>query len=425
MRSRTDPKMQLGRELDVVPTAHAYTAARQPKEDTRLHGPAPRQIASISVLPQPAQRVASVDALRGFSMFMVLGADIVANAIQQMLAHAGWLLAAIGTLIGDQFTHAKWHGATFYDLVFPLFIFVTGVAIVFSLPKLVEREGKWAAHKRVLRRFVLLYALGVICYGGLANGFAEVRLGGVLQRIALCYLFASLLFLNTSARVMAMALVALLAGYWALMTFVPVPGVGAGSMAQGANLANWIDANYLPGRKWEGSWDSEGILSTLPAIGTCLLGVFAGLLLRNSKLTARQKSLWLVGAGAVLTVAGLLWGLQFPINKYLWTSSFVLVTGGLAFLMLGIFHELIDVRSYRAWAAVFIWVGASAIVLYVFNMITGFYPLAQRIVGGDLGKLADAYLVPGTGQFMASVLGLAIAVAAAHFLYRRKIFLRV
>jgi predicted acyltransferase len=425
MRSRTDPKIQLGRALDLVPTAHAYARARQPKEDVRLHGPPQRQIASISVLPAPTPRVASVDALRGFSMFMVLGADLVANAIQQMLAHAGWLLAAVGALIGGQFTHAEWHGATFYDLVFPLFIFVTGVAIVFSLPKLVENEGKWAAHKRVMRRFILLYVLGVICYGGFANGFADIRLGGVLQRIALCYLFASLLFLNTSVRGMVVALVALLAGYWALMTFVPVPGVGAGSFAQNANLANWIDANYLPGRKWEGSWDSEGILSTLPAIGTCLLGVFAGLLLKNPRLTPRQKSLWLAGAGAALIAVGLLWSVQFPINKYLWTSSFTLAAGGFAFLMLGIFHELIDVRSYKAWAAVFMWVGASAITLYVFNMIAGFYPLAQRLVGGDLGNWADAYLVKGTGQFMASVLGLAMAVAAAHFLYRRKIFLRV
>ena len=359
------------------------------------------------------------------AMFAILGTDILAKAIEEMLANAGWFLAALGAVIGTQFTHAQWHGVNFYDLVFPLFIFVTGVAIVFSLPKLVEQEGRWAAHKRVLWRSVVLFALGVICYGGVAKGWSEIRLGGVLQRIALCYLFASLLFLNVSLRGMVASFAALLIGYWALMTFVPVPGIGAGSFAQGANLANWIDAHYLPGRKWEGSWDPEGILTTLPAIGTCLLGVFAGLLLKNPKLEARQKSLWLIYAGVALLAAGLLWSLQFPINKYLWTSSFVLVAGGFAAILLGAFHEIIDVRGYRAWASAFMWVGASAIVLYVFNVIFGFHVIAQRLVGGDVERLADRLVSPGAGRFLVTLVALLIALAAARFLYRRKIFLRV
>ena len=423
MRSRIEPNMPSGGALDVVPMAH-YRALKQ-EEDIGLRGPTKRQIASIQLLPTPLPRVASVDALRGFSMFAVLGTDIVAKSIEQMLAHAGVFLAAVGAVIGAQFTHAEWDGASFYDLVFPLFIFVTGVAIVFSLPRLVEREGRWAAHKRVLRRFVLLYVLGIICYGGIAEGWSEVRLAGVLQRIALCYLFASLLFLNTSLRGMIAAFAALVLGYWAIMTFVPVPGIGAGSFAKGANLANWIDAHYLPGLKWEGNWDPEGMLSTLPAIGTCVLGVFAGLLLTNPKIDGRRKSLWLIGAGMALMAAGLIWSLQFPINKHLWTSSFVLFSGGFAALLLGAFHEIIDVRGYKTWAAVFMWVGASAITLYVFNIIVGFYPIARRIVGGDAARLADAYLVPGAGRFIAAVLGMAMAVAAARFLYRRKIFLRV
>jgi predicted acyltransferase len=423
MRSRIDPKIPSSREIDVVPTTHYR--ARQPKADTSLRGPAKRQIAAIEVLPTPAQRVGSVDALRGFSMFTILGVDVLAKAIEQMLANAGWFLAGFGAVIGTQFTHAKWHGLNFYDLVFPLFIFVTGVAIVFSLPKLVEQEGKWAAHKRVLRRSVVLFALGVICYGGVANGWSEVRLGGVLQRIALCYLFASLLFLNVSVRGMVAAFAALLTGFWALMTFLPVPGIGAGSFAPGANLANWIDAHYLPGRKWQGSWDPEGILSTLPAIGTCLLGVFAGLLLKNPKLEAGQKSRWLIYAGVALLAAGLLWSLQFPINKYLWTSSFVLVTGGVAAIMLGAFHEIIDVRGYKTWASAFMWVGASAIVLYMFNVMFGFHVIAQRLVGGDVERLADRLVTPGAGRFLVGLVALLIALAAARFLYRRKIFLRV
>jgi predicted acyltransferase len=413
MRSRRESNPAISHALDSAAPAHYRRTPQQ------------RQIASVSVVPAPAPRVASVDALRGFSMVMILGADLIAKALGEMLAHAGPLLAAAGAVLGQQFSHADWHGVRFYDLIFPLFLFVTGVAIVFSLPKLLEREGKWAAHKRVLRRFVLLFLLGLICYGGIAEGWREIRFGGVLQRIALCYLFASLLFLNTGLRGMLVAFATLLVGYWALMTFVPVPGIGAGVFDRGANLANWIDAQYLPARKWEGSWDPEGILSTLPAIATCLLGVFAGLLLKNPKLDARQKSLWLFGAGLALTAAGLLWGLQFPINKYLWTSSFVLVAGGFAALMLAAFHEVIDRRGHKAWASVFMWVGASAITLYVFNMVVGFYPLAKRLVGGDVARLADSYVAPGTGQFIGAVVGMALAIAAARFLYVRRIFLRV
>ena len=423
MRSRIDQKIPSSCEIDVVPTTHFR--ARQPKEHTGLRGPARRQIAAIQVLPTPAQRVGSVDALRGFSMFAILGIDVLAKAFEEMLANAGWFLPALGAVIATQFTHAEWHGVNFYDLVFPLFIFVTGVAIVFSLPKLVEQEGRWAAHKRVLWRSVVLFALGVICYGGVANGWSEIRFGGVLQRIALCYLFASLLFLNVSLRGMVASFAALLIGYWALMTFVPVPGIGTGSLARGANLANWIDAHFLPGRKWEGSWDPEGILTTLPAIGTCLLGVFAGLLLKNPKLEARQKSLWLIYAGVALLAAGLLWSLQFPINKYLWTSSFVLAAGGFAAILLGAFHEIIDVRGYRSWASAFMWVGASAIVLYMFNVMFGFHVMAQRLVGGDVEQLADRLVTPGAGRFLVTLVALLIALAAARFLYRRKIFLRV
>ena len=419
MLSRSETK---GSPQDERATARA-PARRRPTPVISPHTPG--KTTSLAVVPAAAPRVASVDALRGFSMFAILGTDVLAKALEEMLAHAGWFLPALGAVIGTQFTHAEWHGVNFYDLVFPLFIFVTGAAIVFALPKLVEQEGKWAAHKRVLWRSVVLFALGVICYGGVANGWSEIRFGGVLQRIALCYLFASLLFLNLSLRGMVASFAALMIGYWALMTFMPVPGIGTGSLARGANLANWIDAHYLPGRKWEGSWDPEGILTTLPAIGTCLLGVFAGLLLKNPKLEARQKSLWLIYAGIALLAAGLLWSLQFPINKYLWTSSFVLAGGGFAAILLGAFHEIIDVRGYRAWASAFMWVGASAIVLYMFNVMFGFHVIAQRLVGGDVEQLADRLVAPGAGRFLVTLVALLIALAAARFLYRRKIFLRV
>jgi predicted acyltransferase len=218
---------------------------------------------------------------------------------------------------------------------------------------------------------------------------------------------------------------ALLVGYWALMTFVPTPGIGAGSFGPDANLANWIDAHYLPGRLWDKTRDPEGLLSTLPAIATCLMGVFAGLLLKNDRLTAQQKSLALIGTGMVTTAAGYLWGLQFPVIKAIWTSSFVLVAGGYSLMLLGAWHQVIDVWGVRSWSLIFVWVGANAITLYFLNNVFGFQPFATRFVGGDFSALVDHLTTSGTGLFLSNLLGLVLAVALARFFYQRKIFLRV
>ena len=398
--------------------------ARQPDDPAIRRRDRPH-FGSVEALPLPApRRVASVDALRGFAMFWIIGADGAAKALAEMLSGKGTILSTAGKIIGEQFEHAEWEGLRFYDLIFPLFIFVTGVAIVFSLTRLVEPESKSTAHWRVLRRSLLLFALGVV-YGGVSESWPDIRLLGVLNRIALCYLFTSLLFLNLRPPGLIVAFVAIVAGYWALMTFVPVSGIGVGSYARDANLANWIDAQYLPGRKWNGAWDPEGLLSTLPAIGTCLLGVFAGLLLKGPSLQPHQKTLWLIGTGAAMIALGVLWGLQFPIVKNIWTSSYVLVCGGLSALLLGVFHQVIDAWERRSWATIFIWIGASAITLYLINGIVGFKPLATRLVGGDVGSFVDSHLTPGSGSFLAHAVGLLLAVAVAGFLYRRKIFLRV
>jgi len=379
----------------------------------------------VEALPAARVRIASLDALRGFSIFWILGGDGALWALDQMSSGKGPIVSGIGHLLGSQLTHVAWEGFRFYDFIFPLFIFITGVSIVVSLTRLVEREGMTKAHIRVLRRALLLYGLGLIYYGGISEHWTDIRFVGVLQRIALCYLFASLLFLNLNLRGLLVAFASLLLGYWVLMTFVPVPGVGAGSFGPDANLANWLDAHYLPGRLWDRTRDPEGMLSTLPAIGTCLLGVFAGLLLKNERLAPRHKSLWLIGAGIALLAAGYLWGLQFPVIKAIWTSSFVLVAGGYSFLLLAVWYQTIDIWGLRSWSTIFVWIGANAITLYFLNGLMGFERLAVRFVGGDVGVLLDRFVTPGTGRFVAHVLGLVFAVALAGFLYRRRIFLRV
>jgi predicted acyltransferase len=370
-------------------------------------------------------RVISVDALRGFSIFWIIGADGAIWTLERMLRDKGPALSAAGNFLGVQLKHVEWEGLTFYDFIFPLFIFVTGVSIVLALPRLVEQEGRAGAHLHVLRRATLLYVLGLIFYGGLSQHWSDIRFVGVLQRIAICYLFASLLFLNVGRRGLIVALVALLGGYWVLMTFVPVPGIGPGSFSRDANLADWIDARYLPGRLWDKTRDPEGLLSTLPAIGTCLLGVLAGLLLKDRRLTPTQKTIWLIGSGVAMIFAGYLWGLQFPVIKLIWTSSFVLVTGGYSAILLGVMHQMIDVWRWKAWATIFVWIGANAIALYFINGVAGFEPFALRFVGGDVKVWLDQTVTPGTGVFAAHLLGLAFAVALAGFLYHRKIFLRI
>lgn len=372
-----------------------------------------------------AGRVVSVDALRGFSMFCIIGLDGVMWRLAEMSQGKGVVASAAGSFLGDQFTHAPWQGLHFYDFIFPLFIFITGVSIVLSLPALVERVGKTNAHLRVLRRSLLLYVLGLVAVGEITQHWADLRLLGVLQRIALCYLFTSFMFLSFNLRGLIASLFALLLGYWVLMTFIPVPGIGAGSFVSDANLADWIDYYYLPGRLWEGSRDPEGMLSTLPAIGTCLLGVFAGLILRDMRVSAQQKTLWLVAYGCLLIAVGYLWALQFPIIKAIWTSSFALVTAGYSAILLAAMHQIIDGWGWRRWVTVFIWVGANAILLYVLNEVLGFAALVARFLGSDLASLLDNAVTQGTGSFVMHVLGLVLAVTLAGFLYRRKLFLRV
>ena len=375
-------------------------------------------------VPQP-RRIGSIDALRGINMFWLFGVNSAAAALAEMTSGKGLTVSAFGSFLGTQFAHVPWQGLHFYDIIFPLFIFVTGISIVLSLPRLVEREGNARAHWRVARRSLLLFVLGLIASGSIGRHWWDVRLLGVLQRIAICYFFTSVLFLNFNLRGMIAAFLVLLVGYWAIMTFVPVPGIGAGSFAADTNLANWVDRNFLPGRLYDFTRDPEGMLSTLPAIATCLLGVFAGLFLRDSQVSPQSRTLWLFAAGCALLAAGYLWALQFPIIKAIWTSSYVLVTGGYSVLLLAVLHQIVDVWRLRRWAKVFTWIGANAIALYFLNELLSYQAVASRLVGGNVVSLLDRTVAPGTGNFVIAVLALGFAVLLARYLYKHKIFVRV
>jgi predicted acyltransferase len=359
-------------------------------------------------------RLLSLDALRGFDMFWIVGAEDIVHALHKVNP------SPAVNLLTQQLSHKDWEGVAFYDLIFPLFVFIVGVSLVFSLSKTLLQHGQAAAYRRVMARGLLLYLLGLFYYGGFAEGIERIRLFGVLQRIGLAYLFGGLLFCTFRLRGLIVACALLLGGYWLLMTFVPVPGVGAGSFQEGANLANYIDKQYVPLRKWDGDHDPEGLLSTLPAIGTCLLGVFAGLLLQNSRISEQKKVLWLLLAGVAGVGLGFLWGLQFPVIKKLWTSSYVLVAAGYSCLFLALFHQVIEVWRIQKWAMPFVWIGLNPLTLYLVHNVVELDKIANRFVGGPIKASFGSY-----SEVIVTATILAITFWLAHFLYRRKIFLRL
>ena len=359
-------------------------------------------------------RLLSLDALRGFDMFWIVGAEELVRGLGKITE--GGLIG----LIADQLRHKAWAGFHFEDLIFPLFVFIVGVSLVFSLTKAIAQAGRRAALIRIVRRFALLYLLGILSYGGLSTPVEKIRLLGVLQRIALCYLFASVLFCYLKPKALAAVCAGLLVGYWALLSFVPVPGHGAGNFAEGANLANYVDAQFLPLRKWDGDHDPEGLLSTLPAIASCLLGVFAGLLLQNSAVPERKKVGYLVGAGLACLAVGWLWHLNFPVIKKIWTSSFVLVAGGYSCLLLAAFYQIIDVWKFQKWATPFVWIGVNPITIYFGGRFIDFEALAKLFVGGPVAAASGRY-----AELLLAVVSLAFGFLFLRFLYQRKIFLRV
>ncbi len=363
-------------------------------------------------LASPSGRLISVDALRGFDMFWIIGIDEVIWAARDAWPNAFTYLLAV------PFTHCDWEGFNSYDLIFPLFIFLVGVSTVFSLTKALQQKSRTAIYRRIFRRFVLLYLVALVYSESLWG--EHIEWFGVLQRIAWCYLITALLFCHLRLRGLLAVFVGLLVAYWALLTFVPPPGELGPTFAMGRNWPNYIDLHYLPtGSGGHMGWSNEGILSTAPAVATCLLGLFAGMLLRDKRIGDKQKVFALLIGGVLLVAAGYLWGLQFPIIKRIWTSTYVLVAGGYSCLLLGLFYLVIDVYQRKKWATPFIWIGSNAITAYV---VCGVFPWW---VGLDR---LDALLQPRLGATVEVVNWSIITVGVLlviYVLYRKKIFLRL
>ena len=361
-------------------------------------------------------RIASLDALRGFDMFWIIGGDALLRSLPAVTD------TPATRFLARQMEHNAWAGFTFYDLIFPLFLFIIGAVMPFSLLKRAEKgESRRRIQLHVVKRSLILIFLGLMAGGVLKLDFANMRWMGVLQRIGLCYLLVSLLVLHTKKRAQAGVFVAVLLLYWAALALIPVPHFGAGSMTPEGSLHTYIDQKVLPGRflpEFYGPGDSLGVLSTLTAACSVLLGVFAGYWLKSDRKQG-AKTLGLIVGGIVCLAVGFAWSLVFPIIKHIWTSTYVLWAGGWCLLLMAAFYWIIDVKGRGRWAFFFTVIGMNAILVYFGQEVVDFDGIAKFFLAGVAAKAALlAPLVIPVGALAARWLGL-------RFLYARKIFFSV
>jgi predicted acyltransferase len=361
-------------------------------------------------------RIVSLDALRGFDMFWIIGGDAICRTLPA-IKDAPWT-----RLFARQFEYSPWAGFTFYDLIFPLFLFINGAVFPFSLAKRVkEGESKKRFCFHIIKRSLGLILLGLIANGVLEFDFANMRWTGVLQRIGLCYFLVSILVLNTKWRTQVGIFVGILLLYWALMMLVPVPNFGTGNLTPEGCLHSYIDQKVLPGRinsELYGSGDSFGVISTLTAACSLLLGVFAGTWLRSNR-SGRKKTLGLVVGGILCLGLGYLWGMVFPIIKHIWTSSYMLWAGGWCLLLMAVFYWVIDVKGRSRWAFFFVVIGTNAILIYVGQEIVDFDKIATFFLSG-VAHHAGVF-----GLVLLPVGALAAKWLVLKFLCRHRIFFKV
>lgn len=358
-------------------------------------------------------RILSVDIFRGMTIVLMI------------------LVNTPGTwsAVYAPFRHAEWHGYTPTDLVFPFFLFIVGTSITFSYR---NRNANATTYKKISIRTLKLIGLGLFLGAFMLSfpfikDFNNIRFPGVLQRIGVVYFFASILFLNVNWKTLIGVAAALLLGYWLLMVFVPVNGMVSTLERAPNNLANWVDVKIFGPHNYKADYDPEGLLSTIPAIVSSLLGIFTGLILLSKQ---EKKATILMGIGGSMLIIGHLWGWFFPINKALWTSSFVLVTAGWANLILALIYYLTDVRNIE-FGSVFRYAGANAIVLYFLSSfiskLMGMIQIGETSLHGWLFGIiyANDYMSLQLSSLLYGLTVVAFYMLLAYVLYKRKIFIKV
>ncbi len=369
---------------------------------------------------QKSERLLSLDILRGIT---IAGMILVNNP---------------GTwgAIYPPLEHAKWNGCTPTDLIFPFFLFIVGVAVTFSLSKRKERgDNQTKLMAQIFRRSATLFLLGMILAIPFTLNFTHIRIPGVLQRIALVYLITSLIFLKTSWKTQAYIAGGLLLLYWGLMTLVPVPGVGYANLEPATNLGAWLDNLLLGGHLWGFSkvWDPEGLLSSMPAISTGLLGALTGHWLKSQN-EPIVKTVWMFVFASFAMFLGYVWNGWFPINKSLWTSSYVLYTGGLALNMFALCYWLVDIKGYKWWTKPFVVYGTNAIAVFFLSGVVGRLMGYITVNTGEKSVSLQAYLFnsfflswlePLNASLLWAITYVLIWLGLMWILYAKKIFIKV
>jgi predicted acyltransferase len=366
---------------------------------------------------QPSDRLKSLDALRGFDMFWIMGAEEVFILLGAL---TGW---PVLEWWAGQMTHVEWHGFQAYDMIFPLFLFLAGVSFPFSVSKrLAVKGGKQALYRHIFKRGLILVLLGLIYNNGIIFNIEAMRFPSVLGRIGLAWMFAALIFMKTKNWKSRMVWFwGLLIFYWLLFLIFKAPDFGdPDRYSMQGNISSYIDRTILPGRLCCYEFgDNEGILPTIAAVSTGLLGMLVGELLKNTY-KPMKKVLYMAIGGVILIIIGQIWNLVFPINKNLWSSSFVCYVGGISIILMTIFYLIIDVWKYQKWAFFFVVIGMNPITIYLANRIIGFGRATDFLFGGIAELLPEAWspLIIAIGYVIVGWLFL-------YLLYKKKIFLKV
>jgi predicted acyltransferase len=361
-------------------------------------------------------RLFSLDALRGFDMFWIMGGEEIFHGMAKATGSPFW------GAIANQFTHPDWNGFHLYDLIFPLFLFMAGVSTPFSVGRELEKgKTRQQLLLRVIKRAFILVLLGLVVNNGIKiMPISEIRFPSVLGRIGIAYMFANIIYLYSKERWQMFWFAFFIIGYWLLLKFTSAPGFPIGDLTMKGNFASYVDRSILPGRLYLGIHDPEGLFSTIPAISTGILGILTGVLLKKGGITQMRKVATMAVVGVLFLILAQIWNLDFPINKNLWTSSFVLHVGGLSLLLMALFYYIIDVKGYKKWAFYFRVIGMNSILIYISGHFIkwdytteGFFGWIGQLIGDPFNIVAMA------------ICYVMVKWLFLYYLYTKKIFLRV
>ncbi|MBK8501622.1 MAG: DUF5009 domain-containing protein [Saprospiraceae bacterium] len=363
------------------------------------------------------RRLMSIDALRGFDMLLISGGG---TFISLMHGKTGWRWM---DALAEQFEHPAWNGFTFYDFIFPLFLFIAGVSLTFSISSARDKGfTKKQIYRKVFIRMLILILIGIL-YKNAPIPFFEpdqIRYVSVLGRIGFATFITTLLFLNFDWRKRIFWIAGILLTYYAALFLIPVPGYGAGDLSFEGNLVGWFDRTFMPGRLHQVTYDELAILTQFPALCLTIFGSLAGELLQRSTLNDYRKVIILVVVGTSILLLGLIWGLHFPINKHLWSSSFILLTTGMAFLFLAAFYWVIEIKGFQRWAFFFKVIGVNSLLIYLGYRFIDFNYTSELLFSGLYSIAAEAW-----HPVFRALGALVLVWSGLYVMYRNKIFLKV